>query len=166
MNQMKVREIMTVDPVTVSPEETVRRAASLLRRHNVSGLPVVDENGVVGMVTEADILALLKTGDLSSDLWLPSPLEFIEVPIREAINWEKTRAALSDVGEVKVRRVMSMPAIVISPDEEIDRAAAVMLKEGVARLPVVENGRLVGIVARRDIVQGLGASFSEEGGVE
>ncbi|MDK2973723.1 MAG: hypothetical protein PWP08_94 [Methanofollis sp.] len=160
---MKVREIMTVDPVTISPDDTVRRAASLLRRHDVSGLPVVDENGVVGMVTEADILSLLRVGDISSDLWLPSPLEFIEVPIREAINWEKTKEALSDIGAVKVRRVMSMPAIVIAPDEEIERAAAVMLKEGVARLPVVEKGRLLGIVARRDIVQGLGASFSEDG---
>lgn len=160
---MKVREIMTVDPVTVSPDDTVRRASSLLRRHNVSGLPVVDENGVVGMITEADILSLLRTGDISSDLWLPSPLEFIEVPIREAINWEKTKAALSDIGAVKVRQVMTMPAVVVSPDETIEKASALMLKEGIARLPVVEKGRLIGIVARRDIVQGLGASFSEEG---
>ncbi|TAJ45595.1 CBS domain-containing protein [Methanofollis fontis] len=158
---MKVRDIMTVDPVTVSPDDSVRRAASLLRRHNVSGLPVIDENQVVGMVTEADILSLLKTGGISNDLWLPSPLEFIEVPIREAINWEKTREALSDVGKVTVRKVMSMPVITIGPDEEIERAAALMLREGIARLPVVEKGRLVGILARRDIVQGLGTSFSE-----
>jgi len=163
---MKVREIMTVDPVTISPDDTVRRASSLLRRHNVSGLPVVDENGVVGMVTEADILSLLRADDISSDLWLPSPLEFIEVPIREAINWERTKAALSDIGAVTVRKVMTMPAIVIAPDEEIEKAAAVMLKEGVARLPVVEKGRLVGIVARRDIVQGLGTSFSAAGDAE
>lgn len=156
---MKVREIMTPDPVTVQVGDTVRHASSLLRRHDISGLPVLDRNELVGMVTEADILSLLKTGGVSEDLWLPSPFEFIEVPIREMINMEKTKTALSDVGKTTVRQVMSMPAITIAPEDDIEKAAAVMLKEGISRLPVVEKKRLVGIVARRDIVQGLGASY-------
>lgn len=156
---MKVREIMTPDPVTIQVDDTVRHAASLLRRHNVSGLPVLDGNELVGMITEADVLSLMKTGGVSEDLWLPSPLEFIEVPIREILNWEKTKTALSDVGKTTLRKVMSMPVITIGPEDDIEKAAATMLKEGVARLPVVEKKKLVGIVARRDIVQGLGASY-------
>jgi CBS domain-containing protein len=156
---MKVREIMTPDPVTIQADDTVRHAASLLRRHDISGLPVLDGNELVGMVTEADIISLLKTGGVSEDLWLPSPFEFIEVPIREMINLEKTKAALADVGKTRVRQVMSMPPITVVPEDDIEKAAAVMLKESISRLPVVEKKRLIGIVARRDIVQGLGAAY-------
>lgn len=156
---MKVHDIMTPDPVTIQVDDTIRHAASLLRRHDISGLPVLEGNELVGMITEADVLSLMKTGGVSEDLWLPSPLEFIEVPIREILNWEKTKTALSDVGKTTVRKVMSMPVITIGPQDDIEKAAAIMLKEGVARLPVVEKKKLVGIVARRDIVQGLGASY-------
>ncbi|QSZ68402.1 CBS domain-containing protein [Methanofollis aquaemaris] len=158
---MKVREIMTGGPVTVRADATVREAAALLRKHDVGGLPVMDGEELVGVITEADVLSLLKTGELSEDLWLPSPLEFIEVPIREMINWERTRAALSDIGKTPVRRVMSMPPVTIGPDAGIEEAAGLMLREGIARLPVVEEGRLIGIIARRDIVQGLGVSYEE-----
>ncbi|MBP2146907.1 CBS domain-containing protein [Methanofollis sp. W23] len=158
---MKVREIMTEEPVTVHADATVREAAALLRTHDVGGLPVMDEEKLVGVITEADVLSLLKTGEISDDLWLPSPFELIEVPIREVINWEKTKSALSDIGTTPVRRVMSMPAITIKPDAEIEEAAGQMLREGIARLPVVDEGRLIGIVARRDIVHGLGTSYEE-----
>ncbi|MDD3622377.1 MAG: CBS domain-containing protein [Methanofollis sp.] len=158
---MKVREIMTEELVTVHADATVREAAALLRTHDIGGLPVMDGEELVGVITEADVLSLLKTGEISDDLWLPSPLELIEVPIREIINWEKTKSALSDIGMTPVRKVMSMPAITIRPDAEIEEAAGLMLREGIARLPVVDEGRLIGIVARRDIVQGLGTSFEE-----
>ncbi|MDK2890797.1 MAG: hypothetical protein PWR21_1429, partial [Methanoculleus sp.] len=105
---------------------------------------------------------LLDTGDLSDDLWLPSPLEVIEVPVREFINWEKTKRALADIGDMEVRRVMSSPVIAIDEDSDIADAASLMLREGIARLPVLRDDNLVGIVTRADIVHGLGASAGEE----
>jgi CBS domain-containing protein len=86
----------------------------------------------------------------------------IEVPVREFINWEKTKRALTDIGDMEVRRVMSSPVIAIDEESDITDAAAQMLQEGIARLPVLRDGRLVGIVTRADIVQGLGASSREE----
>ncbi|ABN56087.1 MULTISPECIES: CBS domain-containing protein [Methanoculleus] len=159
---MKVRDVMTPDPVTVRVASTVSEAAGLLRKYHIGGLPVMDGDRVAGIVTETDILSLLDTGDISDDLWLPSPLEVIEVPVREFINWERTKRALTDIGNMEVRRVMSSPVIAIGEDSDIADAASLMLREGIARLPVLRDDNLVGIVTRADIVHGLGASSGEK----
>ena len=152
---MYVHEIMTRNPVTIDARAPVRDAAALLRKHKIGGLPVMDGERLVGMITESDVLRLLETGRISDDLWLPSPLEVIEVPLREIFNWEKTKHALTDIGNVEVRKVMSHPAITIGEDEEIEDAAALILSRKITRLPVVRDGALVGIVARADIVRGV-----------
>ncbi len=154
---MLIREVMTKNPVTVQADAPVRDAAALLREHKIGGLPVMEGETLVGMITESDILRLLETGKISDDLWLPSPLEVIEVPIREIINWEKTKHALTSIGNIQVRKVMSHPAITISEEEDIEDAASVMLSKKIARLPVVRGRALVGIVARADIVRGVAA---------
>ncbi|NLX48728.1 MAG: CBS domain-containing protein [Methanospirillum sp.] len=154
---MKVSEIMSPDPVTIQAQATVRDAARIMRENRIGGLPVLDGTRLVGMVTDSDLLALLSTRPPSEDLWLPSPLEIIEVPIREFINWEKTKAALTDIGTMAVSEVMSEPPISIGGDLEIADAAALMLREGIVRLPVMRGAELVGIVTRSDIVQGLAA---------
>jgi CBS domain-containing protein len=161
---MKVRDVMTADPVVISADAPVREAAGLLRKHRIGGLPVMDGKKLIGVITESDILRLMDTPGISGDLWLPSPLEIIEVPIREAVNWAHTQRALSHIGDQPVRKVMSSPPITIGEDEDIDAAAAIMVKRRIARLPVVRNGRLVGIVARADIVRGLGESYGAKEG--
>jgi CBS domain-containing protein len=155
---MQVKDVMTANPVTIRVDAPVREAAGLLRKYRIGGLPVMDGEKVAGIVTETDILSLLDTGNLSEDLWLPSPLEVIEVPVREFINWEKTKRALTHIGDMEIQRVMSSPVIAIDEESDIEEAAALMLREGIARLPVLRDGRLVGIVTRADIVRGVGAS--------
>lgn len=158
-----VKEIMTKDPITIDMNAPVRDAAGVMKKNHIGGLPVVDGGKLVGMVTDSDILALLETGRISDDLWLPSPLEIIEVPIREFINWEKTKAALSDIGDTPVSKVMSHPVVTVGEDADIEEAASLMLREGIARLPVMRGSALVGIVTRADIVQGVGAGSEEPG---
>jgi len=158
---MKVRDVMTREPVTVTPETTVREAAGLLRKRGIGGLPVVESGRVAGMVTESDILGLLATKGPSDDLWLPAPLEILEVPVREYINWARTKEALSDIGNRPVREVMTSPAVTVEEDVEIEDAASLMLDEGIARIPVVRGGKLVGIVAREDIVRGVASGSGD-----
>ena len=159
---MNVSEIMTTGPLVIQADATVSEAARMMRERHIGGLPVLDGTRLVGMITDSDLLSLLNTGDLSDDLWLPSPLEIIEVPIREFINWERTRGALRNISRMKVREVMSVPAITINQETEISEAAAVMLREKVVRLPVMDGRTLVGIVTRSDIVQGIGRAGKEE----
>ncbi|MDT8357819.1 MAG: CBS domain-containing protein [Methanomicrobiaceae archaeon] len=161
---MKIKDVMTRSPVVISVHAKVREAAALLREHHVGGLPVMDGEKVVGMVTESDILSLLNPGGISNDLWLPSPLEVIEVPIRELYNWERTREALSDIGDAEVSSIMSRDVISITAGADIEEGAAVMLREEIGRLPVIEDGKLVGIVTRSDLVRGLGLRHAGEGG--
>jgi CBS domain-containing protein len=161
---MNVSDIMSRKPVVVSAKDPVRKAAALMKENNIGGLPVMDGDELVGIVTDSDILKLLETGQISDDLWLPSPLELIEVPVREMINWEKTKHALTHIGDQQVGTVMSSPPVSIGPEADIEEAASIMLHEKVARLPVVKDGILVGIVARSDIVHGIGSVYSESGG--
>jgi CBS domain-containing protein len=160
---MNVSEVMTKNPIVVSVNDKVRLAAGLLKKNRIGGLPVMDNEVLVGMVTDTDIVNLLETGRISDDLWLPSPLEIIEVPIREMINWEKTKKALTHIGDEKVEKIMSHPAITIEADVDIEEAAALMHKEQVARLPVLKGRKLVGIITHTDIVQGIGSSFEGTG---
>lgn len=158
---MLIKDVMTPDPITIQADAKVSEAASILRKKRIGGIPVMEGERLVGIVTETDILSLLDVGELSDDLWLPSPLEIIEIPIREYVNWEKTRKALTDISESPVADIMSTDVIYIDENAEIEEGAKLMLSEGIARLPVVKDDRLVGIITRQDIVRGIGTSFPE-----
>ncbi len=158
---MKVEDVMTQNPVTIQAKDTIRTASSIIRENKIGGLPVMDGENLIGMITESDILALLETKEPSEDLWLPSPLEVIEIPIREFFNWERTKEALSHIGSRSVSSQMSYPIITVDADDSIEEAARIMLREGIARLPVLRDGKLVGIVTRADIIEGIGRKNEE-----
>jgi CBS domain-containing protein len=159
---MLVKEIMTKNPISCTSGMPLRDAVALLRKHHIGGLPVLEGNELVGMLTESDVIAQLETGRISDDLWLPSPLEVIEIPVREFINWEKTKHALKNIGDTPVKKVMTHRVVTATEDMDIEEAASLMLKEGIARLPVIRGKELVGIVTRADIVQGVGRSYDNK----
>jgi CBS domain-containing protein len=155
---MLVRDTMTKEPVTCAATAPLREAVALMRKNHIGGLPVMEGEKLVGILTESDIIAQLETGRISDDLWLPSPLEVIELPVREFINWEKTKHALTNIGDTPVKKVMTHPVITVTEEMDIEEAAALMLKERIVRLPVVRGKTLVGILTRADIVQAIGAN--------
>ena len=160
---MQVKDVMTADPIVVSADAPVREAAGLLRKHKVGGLPVMEGARLVGIITEGDILGLLEKPSGPGELWLPSPLEaLVEIPLRLAASWAHTRKALSHIGDQPVRSVMSSPAVTIGEDEDMDAAAAILVERRIGRLPVVRDGKVVGIIARADIVRGLGESYGSK----
>jgi CBS domain-containing protein len=159
---MLVKDVMTKEPVVATTGMPLRDAVALLRKHHIGGLPVMEGDDLAGMLTESDIIAQLETGRISDDLWLPSPLEVIEIPIREYVNWEKTKHALRNIGDTKVKKVMTHRVVTATEDMDIEAAASLMLKEGITRLPVVRGKKLVGIIARADIVQGVGMTYDNK----
>jgi CBS domain-containing protein len=138
---MKVEEIMSSEVVTVFAATSLKEVAEILAERGISGLPVVGNDGdVVGVVSEADILfkergPSTRTGVFA---WLLDRYGYEGQPKLEA----------QIAGEA-----MTAPAIVIEPQRPIAEAAHVMLERRVNRLPVVENGRLVGLVTRADLVR-------------
>jgi CBS domain-containing protein len=153
---MKVIDVMNPNVITVTPDTTVRECVKLLRENGISGVPVVTDSDLVGIVTEKDLLSLLEIPE-HTGYWLPSPLEIIEVPVREIIERLELRDSVSeDVGERKVDRVMKKTVYKISADADIETAAEHMTRHKVNRLPVVdEAGKLIGIVTRGDIIKGI-----------
>lgn len=160
---MKVRDIMNVMPVMVQASAKVSEAARLLRENKISGMPVMDGEKLVGVVSESDLLRLLSVEDDSGgDLWLPSPFEIFEIPFRDLMKWERMQSSLKEIPEKEVADVMSRNLHEIGPEDSIEEAASIMTRHRINRLPVIENGRLVGIVTRGDIISGLGMAHAED----
>jgi CBS domain-containing protein len=164
---MKVRDIMNSEPVTCRAEDTVSEAVKLLKKNGISGMPVLEGEEVVGVVSESDLLKLLSE-DEESSLWLPSPLEILEVPLRDLIKWEKMQAGAEEIGQTPVSEVMTRKVHAVGPEDTVEKAAAMMIRHRINRLPVLEGDQLVGIVTRGDIISGLGKVVpeAEEGAAE
>ena len=158
---MLVADAMTRNAITCSAETPLRDVVSLFRKHHIGGVPVMEGRELVGMITESDLISLLESERISDDLWLPSPFEVIEIPIREMINWEKTKHALRNIGDMPARKIMTHRVITATEEMEVEAAAALMLKEGISRLPVLRGKSIVGIVTRADIINAIGSSYAE-----
>jgi len=138
---MKVKEIMTPAVVSVKENATLKEVNSYLAQHNVSGLPVIDDDlKVVGVITEGDLIrAMLPTyGEITDEESFMQNAEMIEQKALEA-------------AKIKVKDVMSKP-VTIDEDSPIMKAGYIMLARQIKRLPVTRGGRLVGIVSRVNII--------------
>lgn len=146
---MKVRDVMSKVVITTTADTPLKDAALHLAREGVSGLPVVDVDGaVIGVFSEADVIAKEgnehKAGGFLA--WFLDPGD----------PWLDERMAARTVGEA-----MSSPAIVITPGTSVSDAATLMIEDGVNRLPVVDGGKLVGLVTRADLVRAFVRSDAE-----
>ncbi|WP_445474793.1 CBS domain-containing protein [Methanococcoides methylutens] len=151
---MKVKDIMSSSVIVCSPEDSISSVAQLLKKENISGVPVVSGGNVMGIVSEVDLLKLLEVPE-HGGLWLPSPFEVIEIPIRELISWEDTKKMLSDVGSKPVSEIMEEDVFTVGLESSVEDASRLMTKHKVNRLPVVDGDELVGIITRGDIIRGL-----------
>ncbi len=140
---MRVQDIMSSPVVTVSSTTGIKEAAELLVEHGFSALPVVDRGRLVGIVTEADLVAFESVPDPRSHI---IPLE-------------------ADAGTVPrtVAEVMTPHVIALPPEADAARAAQAMLARGLRSIPVTEGERLVGIVTRRDLLRVLARADDEIG---
>lgn len=152
---MKVKDVMNIDVITCKPDDPVSTLVDLFKSKHISGMPVIEKGKVVGIVSETDLLKLFKTPELSEDMILPSPFEIIEMPIRSVIRFEEFKKALKDIHMKPVRDIMKKKVYSTLPDSTLEDASNMMVKHRVNRLPVIENGKLVGILVRSDIIRGL-----------
>jgi CBS domain-containing protein len=157
---MLVRDVMNPEPVACQATDAVSEAVKILKRNDISGMPVLEDDRLVGVVSESDLLKMLSAEE-EGGLWLPSPLEILEVPIRDLIRWERLSAGAEEVGMTQVSEVMTKKVFSVSPEDTIEVAASIMVRHRINRLPVLEDEKLVGIVTRGDIIAGLGMGASE-----
>ncbi|MCJ9749124.1 CBS domain-containing protein [Neorhizobium sp. BETTINA12A] len=139
---MLVQDFMTLTPIRVSPDTSINHAIQLMLDHHVSGLPVVgDDDRVVGMLTEGDLLSRSAFNVGSEPLPEGSDGAFFE-------NYVRTHG--TTVGDCMTREL-----ICISPEQPLADAAVLARSHNIKRLPVIQSGKLVGIISRRDILRAI-----------
>lgn len=148
-----VRDVMSTDVVTLRRDQTVEEAADVLAARRIGAAPVVcDDGSVVGMlrdedliVSEANVHVPTVISFLGADFVLPSALHRFEDELRKSVG-----ATVADVMTTELECVAS--------DETLERVATLMHDRDLNHVPVVDRGRLVGIVARGDLVRFLAAT--------
>lgn len=117
----QAKHLMTDKVVAISPDASIDEAVSMLLDHRVSGLPVIDANGILlGVISEIDIIDLVYKSDIETS---------------------------------RVRDHMTQNVCVLNVDASIDDAARIFCEQRIRRLPIVEEGRLVGVLSRRDLIR-------------
>lgn len=150
-----IEEIMTREVISLNPEDSIYDAVKVLRTNRISGAPVVKGGEVVGILSETDILKQVQENEINTGTILPSPFDVIELPLRTKFEMDKFFKKIEKTASSRVQDIMTMKPIVISSKEDINKGAKVMWERNINRLPVVENGKLVGIVTRGDIIGAL-----------
>lgn len=147
---MHIKDIMTTEVITVKEADTVEKCANLLSVHDFSGLPVVDDdNYVKGIVTEGDLIKHNSTVQVPAFIEILGGIIYLDNPNKFFENVKKSMGHF-------VKTVMTKEIIAVRPDEAIEDAAKMLVREKVKRLPVLdEEGKLVGIVSRKDIMNHL-----------
>lgn len=147
---MKVGHFMSRRVVSVTPDTPIRIAAQLMLEHKISGLPVVDAaGGVVGIISERDLLRDDGKGTDGSP-WLKlmiAPEGLAERP--------------AQLRDRKVEEVMTPNPLTVTPASSLGDACRLIEERGFKRLPVVQDGKLVGVIARADLVRALAQSLGK-----
>jgi CBS domain-containing protein len=144
-----VRDIMTTPVISVPPSMSVKELAALFRDKRVGGVPVVDEDRLVGIVTEGDLMAL------DAEVKMPHYFELFDSIIYLG-SQRKFKEQLEKASAATVEQLMTDDVKTVAPDDEARVAAALMHKHRFDRVPVVEGEEVVGIVTRHDIMKILG----------
>jgi len=152
---MKVRDIMTAEVVVAEPDTSVNLVARLMASRDISGVPVVEDGRLVGIVTELDLIVR------NTRLEPPAFFALLDarIPLETPTHYrERIRHMLGTLA----RDVMTEKVVSVGPDEELESLAEIMVKQRVNPLPVVEDGRLVGIVSRSDIIAMMAWDLDEQ----
>jgi CBS domain-containing protein len=149
---MQVRDVMTLNVISVKGDESILKAARLMLQNRISGLPVVDANGaLVGIVTEGDFL---RRSELGTGRHRPKWLEFLVGPGRLANEYVHQSGR-------KVAEVMTPEPLTVGEDDPLEMVVHLMERRRIKRLPVMRSGRMVGIISRANLMHAL-ASLARE----
>ncbi len=150
---MRVKDVMSRDPITIDPEAPIATAVAVMRDKAIRHLPVVDDAGRLG--------GMISDRDLRDALFAPAIAEHLSAVARRRL-----RVLGETVENLRVKAVMTWDAVTIAPDSSLAQAAAVMFEGRFSSLPVVDKGSLVGIVTERDVLRALGQTVPSVRGID
>lgn len=142
---MKISKILTKDVITVTSEITVKEIAKLMIKHDLTGIPVVENGKVVGIVTEGDLIMK------KAHLHLPTYIQLLD----SFLYLESTKEVEKDLKKilaVKAKDIMTKDFTTVKLDSTVEELANIMHEKHVNPIPVMDNEKTVGIVSRSDLV--------------
>jgi len=144
---LKVKDIMTRDVKTVSPETEITQAAKLLLSERINGVPVINKAGeLVGILCQSDLIAQQKS------IPIPSLFTLLDgyIPLTLLTRLDKE---VEKIAATTVKNAMTPDPITVDSDTDIEKVAFLMVEKNYHTLPVVDSGRLVGIVGKEDVLR-------------
>lgn len=146
---MLARDVMVAPVITINSSAKVEEAAQLLLENRISAVPVLDhKNKLVGIISEGDLLHRVEAGTERRRSWW----------LRAFVGNDTLASDFIKAHARKVSDVMTDRVITATPDTPLHEIAAAMEKNAIKRLPIVENGQLVGIVSRANLLQAVASS--------
>jgi CBS domain-containing protein len=152
MAALTARDIMTPDPLTVTLDLRVTDAAHIMSENRVGALPVLDPDGrLVGLVTEGDLIMQ------DAKVHFPTYLHLLGGFVFYPGSTERFESDLKKAVGATVADVMTADPVTVSPDSTVEDVATLLVEREISRLPVMDGGRLVGIISKGDIVRAIAA---------
>jgi CBS domain-containing protein len=143
---LSAKDIMTTEVITVTSNLAVEELAAILFENKISGVPVVDDNKLVGVVTESDLI------DQKKRVHIPTMISFLDSVIMldgsDSVEQEIRKMTGSVVSDI-----CSSKLITVTPETPLDSIATIMADRNIHTLPVVENEKLVGVIGKADVIK-------------
>jgi CBS domain-containing protein len=142
-------QIMSRDVITVRPDAGLKELAEILTLHRISGVPVLDEDGrLVGVVSQSDLVAVNKNPHVPKSVTLFDWVIYLE-------SMDKFQAEMSKMAGIRAADIMTPQPMTVTPDATLEELATIMTERKIHTLPVMDQGRLVGVIGKLDIVRSL-----------
>jgi CBS domain-containing protein len=146
---IKAKDIMTKEVITVSPQMEITEAANLLLEKRINGVPVVNTAGeLVGILCQSDLIAQQKS------IPIPSLFTLLDGYISLTIS-KRMDKEVKKIAAIKVAEAMTAAPVTIDPETDIEKVAALMVEKNYHTLPVIDAGKLVGILGKEDVLRTL-----------
>jgi len=146
---LTAKDIMSANVVTVKKDASIDALAGLFVKHKVNGIPVVgDADDVIGIVTEGDLI------EQNKNLHIPTVITLFDAVIFLESN-KKFEAEMKRLAATKVEDIYQSKVLTVNPDEPVTRVAAIMADEDIHTLPVVRDGKLVGVIGKLDVIKAM-----------
>jgi CBS domain-containing protein len=146
---LTVRDIMTTDLITVTPDMDIAKAAKILLDNRINGAPVVDKNGqLLGILCQSDLISQQKK------LPIPTLFTFLDGVI-QLPSMKQLEKQVGKIAALSVAEAMTPDPVTVAPDTSLETVAALMVDNNFHTLPVVQDSNLVGIIGKEDVLRTL-----------
>ncbi|MFW8601174.1 CBS domain-containing protein [Desulfobacterota bacterium M19] len=144
---LTAKEIMTTDVISVPPDMPVEDLAALFCEHKIGGAPVMEDGNLLGVVTESDLI------DQNKNLHIPTVINILDAVF--VLNPNKVDQEFQKMAGRTVRDIFSRHSVTVGEDTPLNEIATLMAEKHVHTLPVVTDGKLVGIVGKSDLIKSI-----------